>query len=174
MRILPPPSPLVCHLGKRRVSLSPLVPPALSPPCALEADPSRPQPWAPCPLPTFCLLSSGAPGEGQGESGGRMSMPGLLVFRGASGHNPGRVALSTAPSLSLLSAPCLHLPSALGVSPYSVLGILPWVLWLPYTLHRPLDSSLFKSPTLHGPHVVFPARARPGADTCGGRQRLAR
>lgn len=103
-----------------------------------------------------------------------MSMPGLLVFRGASGHNPGRVALSTAPSLSLLSAPCLHLPSALGVSPYSVLGILPWVLWLPYTLHRPLDPSLFKSPTLHGPHVVFPARVRPGADTCGGRQRLAR
>lgn len=128
--------------------LSPLVPPALSPPCALEADPLG---CLPSTLPS--VSSAVGPQEREGESGGRVSMPGLLVFRGASGHTPGRVAPSTAPSLSLLSAPCLRVPSAPGVSPYSVLGILPWILWLPYTLHRPLDPTLFKSSTLHGPRV---------------------
>lgn len=67
--------------------------------------------------PSFFQLSRGAPGEAGRESGGRVSMPGLLVFRGASGHNLGKGAPSTAPSLSLLSAPCLGIGLMISLQP---------------------------------------------------------
>lgn len=128
----PPPSPLLSS-GEGTCATVSICPSSPLSTCALEADP----PDHSSRLPALCLpswqLNSEAPEEKQegGEEGGQVSVPGLPVFRDASGHRPGGVAHSTAPSLSLLSAPI-----SLSLQPRSgtlSVGGPPWVLWLPLT-----------------------------------------
>lgn len=83
-------------------------------------------------------------------------MPCLSVFRGPSGLGPARWSPPQHP----------RAPSPFSRSVNSP-GAQHWGLGVPYILHRPSDSTPFKSLTLSSPPAS--RQPLPPADTCGGR-----
>lgn len=148
--------------GQRRCAAVPSCPSGLTLPLALGSArrlcpyrlQQRRSPSDPLPVGSANGGPRGACRDGEREVG--CLMPCLSVFRGPSGHGPARWSPPQHP----------RTPSPFSRSVNSP-GALHWGLGVPYILHRPLDSTPFKSLTSSSPPAS--RQPLPPADTCGGR-----
>ena len=148
--------------GQRRCAAVPSCPSGLTLPLALGSAwrlcpyrlQQRRSPSDPLPVGSANGGPRGACRDGEREVG--CLMPCLSVFRGPSGHGPARWSPPQHPRTPSPFSHSVNSPRALH-----------WGLGVPYILHRPLDSTAFKSLTSSSPPAS--RQPLPPADTCGGR-----